>query len=143
MMTKTKIEGQFYPLTADVARTLREANLTAAEWRLWSYLVELDPWGDRYSNLPDVLKIMEECDLKKSTFYKAIAKFQELELFDFQALWMSFRNLFGVPKIRNPFRENGKVSENSETPGENSENCPRKRKPFRFFGKPIAEPIDK
>ncbi len=28
---------------------------------------------------------------------------------------MSFRNLFGVPKIRNPFRENGKVSENSET----------------------------
>ncbi len=115
MMTKTKIEGQFYPLTADVARTLREANLTAAEWRLWSYLVELDPWGERYSNLPDVLKIMEECDLKKSTFYKAIAKFQELELFDFQALWMSFRNLFGVPKIRNPFRENGNHSENSET----------------------------
>ena len=115
MITKTKIEGQFYPLTADVARTLREANLTAAEWRLWSYLVELDPWGDRYSNLPDVLKIMEECDLKKSTFYKAISKFQELELFDFQALWMSFRNLFGVPKIRNPFRENGKLSENSET----------------------------
>ncbi len=58
---------------------------------------------------------MEECDLKKSTFYKAIAKFQELELFDFQALWMSFRNLFGVPKIRNPFRENGNHSENLET----------------------------
>jgi hypothetical protein len=128
MMTKTKIEGQFYPLTADVARTLRFANLTAAEWRLWSYLVELDPWGDRYSNLPDVLTIMEECDLKKSTFYKAIAKFQELELFDFQALWMSFRNLFGVPKIRNPFRENGNHSENSET-------IPKIRKTVRENGK--------
>jgi hypothetical protein len=127
MMTETKIEGTFYPLTADVARTLREASLTAAEWRLWSYLVELDPWGDRYSNLPDALSIMQECGLKKSTFYKALTKFKNLELFDFQALWMSFRNLFGIPKIRKTFRKNGNDSDFSET-------IPKNRKTVRENG---------
>jgi hypothetical protein len=75
-----KIEGKFYPLTPDTAKKLREANLTAAEWRLWSYLVELDPFGDRYLELPDPLTIMQECDMKKSTFYAAIAKLQKIDV---------------------------------------------------------------
>ena len=121
--TNNKLQEKFYPLTADVAQTLRQASLTASEWRLWSYLAELDPWGvlrsrslrDRYEPLPDILTIMQAVEIKKSTFYKAIAKFQEFKIFDFQSLGLSFRNLFGVSKLRNNFRENGKVSENSES----------------------------
>ena len=112
-MTQEKIEGKFYPLTPDVARKLREAKLTAAEWRLWSYLVELDPFGDRYIELPDTITIMQECDMKKSTFYAAIAKFQALELFDFQYQSILARNL-AIPKNRKAVREIGNDSENSE-----------------------------
>ena len=99
MMTKTKIEGKFYPLTPDVASSLREAKLTAAEWRIWSYLVELDPWGDRYQDL-EVLTVMSECDVSKATVYRAFAKLQNLELFDFQDKGFSFKNETGVSKMR-------------------------------------------
>jgi hypothetical protein len=38
----------YYHLTPEVAQELRQADpaLTAAEWRLWSLLVTLDPFGD-------------------------------------------------------------------------------------------------
>ena len=126
-MTQTKIDGKFYPLTAEVGHKLRQANLTGAEWRLWSFLVALDPFGDRYEALPDMLTIMEECDLKKSTFYKAIAKFQDLELFDFQDKGFEFRNLETTPKKRKVFRNNGNNSEKSET-------IPKNRKAFQKNG---------
>lgn len=70
------INDNFYPLTPQQANKLRKAKLTAAEWRIWSYLVECDPWGDRYQDL-DTFTAMSECDVSKATFYRAIAKFQE------------------------------------------------------------------
>ncbi|BAZ33655.1 hypothetical protein NIES4074_61690 (plasmid) [Cylindrospermum sp. NIES-4074] len=74
------MSASFYPLTPEVAEKLRCAKLTAAEWRLWSYLIEIDPWGDSYQNLQDTLAVMEKVDIKKSTFYAAIAKFQKFEV---------------------------------------------------------------
>jgi hypothetical protein len=62
----------FYKLTPEMARTLRE-NLTLSEWRLWSYLITLDPFGDRYLDL-DTLTVMAECDCSKATFYRAVGK---------------------------------------------------------------------
>ena len=78
-MPQTKIQGKFYPLTNEVTAILRQAKLTAAEWRIWSYLVEIDPWGDRYQDL-DSLKVMSECDCSRATFYRAIAKLQEIDV---------------------------------------------------------------
>lgn len=83
----SKIQGKFYPLTPDVAKKLRKAKLTAAEWRFWIYLVELDPYGDseallqadRYHDL-DTLSIISELEISKATYYRAIEKFQELGL---------------------------------------------------------------
>ena len=123
-MTQTKIQGKFYPLTSEITTILRQAKLTAAEWRLWSYLIELDPWGDRYEDLPSTLTIMQEVGIKKSTFYAAIAKFQKLELFDFQDKGFAFRNLRGIPKIRKVVQEIGNDSENSEN--QSSEPLPAK-----------------
>ncbi len=127
MTQKTqKIQGTFYALTPEMGQRLREANLTAAEWRLWSYLVEIDPFGDRYFECPDTISIMQLCNIKKTTLYKAMAKFQSLELFDFQDKGFFVRNL-GFPQKRKSFRENGNLSENAE-------NCPQKRKSFRENG---------
>jgi hypothetical protein len=77
-MPQMKIQGKFYPLTSDVTTKLRRAKLTAAEWRIWSYLVEIDPWGDRYRDI-DSLDVMSKCDCSRATFYRAIAKLHEID----------------------------------------------------------------
>ena len=99
MTQANKIEGKFYPLTANVAKTLRQAHLTAAEWGIWSYLVEVEPWGDRYVEI-ETLTVMNECDCSKATFYRAIAKFQTLGLFDFQDKGFCIKNETGISKLR-------------------------------------------
>ncbi len=103
-MTQAKIQEKFYPLTNGITSILRQAKLTAAEWRIWSYLVELDPWGDRYADF-DYLSVISACGCSKSSFYRAIAKFQELKIFDFQSNGLSLRNLFGTSQIRKPETE--------------------------------------
>lgn len=92
----------FFKLTTDMAKEIRGIRLTAAEWRLWSFLVTLEPFGDRYIEMPDILTIMIECGMSKATAYRAIAKFQEHSLFDFEAQ-IRFRNLMtekAVSKMR-------------------------------------------
>ena len=105
-MPQTRIQGKFYPLTGDVTTKLRQAKLTAAEWRIWSYLVEIDPWGDRYRDI-DSLDVMSKCDCSRATFYRAIAKFQKLGIFDIQDKGFSIRNLTGASQIKLSQAEEG------------------------------------
>lgn len=84
--------ARFYKLTAEVARTVRKTELTAAEFRLWLYFIELDPFGDQYVELPPLIEILTECDISERTFYRAIAKFKK-NLFDFQYDKAYIRNL--------------------------------------------------
>lgn len=93
MTQNQKIQGKFFPFTQETYQKLKEAKLTAAEWRLWSYLITLIPFGDRYQDLPDTLTILEECEIGKSTFWTALAKLQDFEFFDFQDKGFSARNL--------------------------------------------------
>ena len=99
MSYSTAIPGQFYPFTPSMAKKLREASLSAAEWRFWAYLTEHDPWGDRYKEL-DPLDIIRDCGMSKATYYRAKAKFQEFGLFDFQESKVSFRNLEGISQMK-------------------------------------------
>ena len=82
--------ARFFKFTDDDRS--KAQNFTASEWRLFSYLRLLDPFGDTYKEL-DTLTVLSECNIKKSTFYAAIAKFQKLGLFDFQDKGFSFRSL--------------------------------------------------
>jgi hypothetical protein len=104
--------SKHYPLTPELAETLRNAKLTAAEWRLWSYLVTIDPFGEHYQELA-LLSILTECSLSKPTFYRAIARFQELGLFDTQPARIAFRNLIGARKLlaENSLKNETEVSE--------------------------------
>lgn len=94
----------FYPLSTAMNRKLRSSKLTSAELRIWLYLVEIDPWGDRYQEL-DPLTIMTECEVSKATLYRAIAKFQELSLFDFQTRGMTIKNECGINQIKKVSKE--------------------------------------
>lgn len=84
----------FFMLTADVRDKLLEINLTAAEWRIWCYLVSLDPFGDRGVAF-SVSELMLRCRVKKSTYFAAKAKLQKLELVYFQESAIKVFNLQG------------------------------------------------
>ena len=73
----------FFRLTPSVRDRLLEINLTAAEWRIWCYLVSLDPFGDRGAKFSPA-ELMLKCKIKKTTYFSAKAKFQKLGLFDFR-----------------------------------------------------------
>ena len=96
-MTQNRIEGKFYPLTPETAKKLRD-NLTITEWKLWSYLITLDPFGDRYHELPPLVDVLSEVGISKASFYRALARLQELNLFDFQAE-IKFRRLSSETKV--------------------------------------------
>jgi hypothetical protein len=125
MTYSTAISGQFYPFTPSVAKKLREAGLSAAEWRFWAYLTEQDPWGDRYKEL-DPLDIMRECGISKATYYRAKAKFQELGLFDFQESKVSVRNLEGISQMRQESQKSDSSLKN-ETANSEMRQEPQKR----------------
>lgn len=106
----------YYPLTLELSQKLRGANLTAAEWRFWAYITEIDPWGDRYKDLSP-LTIMTECGMIKPTYYRAKAKFQELGIFDFQEEKVSVRNLMGISSLKQSQKFNSESQKfNSESP---------------------------
>ena len=103
-------------------------NFTAGEWRLFAHLRLLDPYGEKYQEI-DTLSILSNCNIKKTTFYKAIAKFQELDLFYFQDKGFAFRSL-GFSEETENFPQKRKTFR-----GEEAENFPKKRNRFRKNGK--------
>lgn len=134
--------NNFYPLTPEVSKKLLEAKLTAAEWRIWIYLVGIDPWGDIYKDI-DTLTVMAECDVSKATFYRAIAKFQELELFDIQDKGISIRNLKGVSSLKNetPVSEMRQDSQNCETRRKNETKKSKMRQDSQNCENQPPEPV--
>jgi hypothetical protein len=70
------------------------ASLTAAEWRVWLYLVTLDPFGDVGAKF-DAEELMYFCNIQKSTYFAAKAKFIKLGLFEFVEGTTKVRNLNG------------------------------------------------
>lgn len=110
--------SKFYPVTPESSQKLRQAKLTAAEWRIWSYLIGIDPWGDSYKDV-ETVSVMSECEVSKATYYRAIAKFQDLEIFDFQDRGFSIRNLCGASSLKNekPVSKMRQNSQNCENRG--------------------------
>ena len=84
--------ARFFKLTPELGKLLRE-NFTLSEWKLWSLFVDYDSFGDKYVEIPPLIEILMECDISQATFYRAIAKFKKLELFDFQYDKACIRNL--------------------------------------------------
>jgi len=123
----SKLPDDFYPITPAAAQKLRKANLTASEWKIWSYLVEVDPWGDRYHEV-ETISLLSACEVSKATYYRAIAKFQEEKIFDFQDKGFNVRNLNGIAKIKNE-----KIVSELRKP--DSQNCENSRKNEKVVAK--------
>ena len=91
----TQKQKSFFILTPDVRDALLLANLTAAEWRIWTYLVSLDPFGDRGAKFSPA-ELMLKCEVKKTTYFVAKAKFQKLGIFNFQDGTTKVFNRYGT-----------------------------------------------
>ena len=115
----------FFPFTQNNFERLKEADLSAAEWRLWAYLVSLIPFGDRFVDLPDTSSILAACQISKSAFYRAIDKIRTFKLFEFQDKGFQAKNL-----CYSWVRKSEKEVDSSSS--QNWETCPR-------IGKPVPE----
>ena len=124
---KSKLPEDFYPLVASTAQKLRNAKLTASEWTIWSYLVEIDPWGNRYHEV-ETLEVMEKCKVSKATYYRAIAKFQDNEIFDFQDKGFNVRNLQGTYSLKNEKTVSEMRQLSQKTESQNCENSLKNEK---------------
>ena len=112
---------QHFQLTKPEAHFLLglNASLTAAEWRMWLYLVTLDPFGDVGAKF-DAEELMLYCNMQKSTYFAAKAKFIKLGLFEFVEGTTKVRNLKGS-KAKPPSEGGNFNSEASELRSEISE----------------------
>jgi transcriptional regulator with PAS, ATPase and Fis domain len=80
------------PITGSALRTLKpltdyliDVKLTAAEYRLYFYLLNLDPTDPDYGELMGPKAIMERIGISKETFYTSIARLKELGLYHFKS----------------------------------------------------------
>jgi DNA-binding NtrC family response regulator len=64
---------------------LIDSRLTAAEYRLFLYLIKTDASQSTEQALPEPRTIMERLGISKETFYTSIAKLRELGLYDFKS----------------------------------------------------------
>jgi transcriptional regulator with PAS, ATPase and Fis domain len=68
-----------------IADYLIDARLTAAEYRLYLYLMKLDGEGRPGAGIPEPRVIMERLGINRDTFFVGIARLKEAGLYDFKA----------------------------------------------------------
>ncbi|MBW4597736.1 MAG: helix-turn-helix domain-containing protein [Brasilonema angustatum HA4187-MV1] len=78
-----------YLLTSKAAKKLIQANLTATEWRVWCYLNTFE--GQHQVTIDD---LMTNCNVSKSSAYKAVEKLKQQQLFSFNKHYLC-KNLRG------------------------------------------------
>ena len=81
-----------HPLAGAAPRTLKpladyliDVRLTAAEYRLYLYFLNLNPEEAGYEDLMEPKAIMERIGISKETFYTGIARLKEVGLYDFKS----------------------------------------------------------
>jgi DNA-binding NtrC family response regulator len=75
--------GGVNPITVKFDELIN-ARLTAAEYRLYLYLVKLDPDGES-GHLIEPKEIVEHLGINRDTFFVAVSKLKELGLYDYKA----------------------------------------------------------
>jgi DNA-binding NtrC family response regulator len=78
------VTGSSYDRLHATADDLIDAKLTAAEYRLYLYLIKLDPSREDFQEAIEPITIMEKLDITKQTFYTGITRLKELRLYDYR-----------------------------------------------------------
>lgn len=74
----------FAQIPLDLIRHVRTLKLSGAEYDLWLYLWELDPFGDRWVEIPPPSEIAKHLNVDRRTVQRASSALQEFGLFEFE-----------------------------------------------------------
>ncbi len=83
---------RFIRLPASTVAYARTRKLSGLQYELWLYLCELDPFGDRWVDIPAPSEVATVlcCDIR--TVERAARRLQDCDLFDFQIKTWKARN---------------------------------------------------
>lgn len=79
--TITEPEQGFAQIAFTDIDTAIDNKLTAAEWRLWMYLMKIDRYGDKWRDLPAPTEIAVRLGMDRRTVEKAMFRLDELGLY--------------------------------------------------------------
>lgn len=102
------IDVDFYSLRPEVVKSIAKHGMSKAESKLFYYLLQLDPFGDRPIKLK-VAEILLATGIGKTAYHQAIAKFEQLGWFDFKHTDVYISNLSCVRKSEKAVQKFGKT----------------------------------
>lgn len=106
------IDVDFYSLRPEVVKSIAKHGMSKAESKLFYYLLQLDPFGDRPIKVK-VAEILLATGIGKTAYHQAIAKFEQLGWFDFKHTDVYISNLSCVRKSAKANRKFGKTEKQS------------------------------
>ena len=99
---------EFYTLKPEVVAKIRQRGLSKTESKLFFYLLELDPFGDRPIKVK-VAEILLATGISKAAYHNAISVFEALGFFDFKHTDVVVSNL-SVKKSKKLVQDSGQQS---------------------------------
>jgi DNA-binding Lrp family transcriptional regulator len=124
-MSGVELSG-FYQTPNHMAVKAIQAKLTSADWCVWSYLQMIDPFGDRFVDIPNPQEIAETVGLSEKSVKRSIHKLEELGFYDTQIIAMKGKNLAG--KSIRADKKLDKVVPKKTKLSETGQSCPQKDK---------------
>ncbi|MDM3853851.1 MAG: hypothetical protein PT120_02725 [Aphanizomenon gracile PMC649.10] len=124
-MSGVELSG-FYQTPNHMAVKAIQAKLTSADWCVWSYLQMIDPFGDRFVDIPNPQQIAEIVGLSEKSVKRSIHKLEELGFYDTQIIAMKGKNLAG--KAVRADKKPDKVVPEKTKLSKPGQSCPEKDK---------------
>jgi hypothetical protein len=104
MMTTLSIEQEtfksFFQLSKEAISKIWNTKLSGNDWKVYSFLSLIDPFGDRWCELPDIENICQLLAISQASFYRAMSKLKEAELINAEDKGWRFKNILGFAKMR-------------------------------------------
>lgn len=114
----------FYQTPNCMAIKAIQAKLTSADWCVWSYLQMIDPFGDRFIDIPNPQEIADILLLSEKSVRRSLHKLEELGFYATQIIAIKGKNLAGKTIKDNKLDKDKVVRERTKM-SENGQRCPK------------------
>ena len=85
-------QASFAQIPFELIRYVRSCKLSRTQYDLWLYIYEIDPFGDRWYEMPSPGAIAEELGVNERTIERAAQRLRDLHLIDFEVKTWRWRN---------------------------------------------------
>ena len=116
----------FFQLSKEAIKLLWGAKLSGNDWKVYSFLSLIDPFGDRWCELPSIKDICTLLEMSKTSFYRAIAKLKNEGIIKAEIKGFMFQNILGFAKMRSSEQNCDDSRKNEKTVAKmqgDSQNC--------------------